>query len=163
MSALLELVPRWVLAAMVAALVALSGWLYVGLGAANLKLADSRAEVAVLKVEIAEANTKAAEQKAELASQVLKAQNEAKKRENILRSGAAAAATESDGLRNDLASMRDQYDKLSRDAVIERAAAVGIVLADCTRKYQGMAETAGRHASDVRTLIDAWPKSPAPV
>lgn len=156
---LLDLIPSWVWAAAVFALSGLVVFTYIELGSARLSLADALTEVSSLKVAIAESNTKAAEQKADIANQVLKAQNEAKLREATLRAYAAAARTESDGMRGDLADLRQQYDKLSRDAVIERAAAVGVVLAQCTERYQGVAEKAERHASDVKTLIDAWPKS----
>lgn len=158
-AALLDLVPSWVWAAAVVALSAMAVVLTLQLSAAEVNLAHSQVEVADLNTAIADANTKAAQQQAELASIALKAQNEAKKRENDLRIAAASAAAESGGLRDELTASRLQYDKLSRDAVIERANAVSAVLADCSRRYQGMAEVADRHASDVKTLIDSWPRS----
>ena len=167
--ALLDLVPRWLLAAAIAALSALVVVDYVRIAAIQVELAgaatdlaDSRTEVASLNTAIAQAATRAALQAAVLSQAVLKAQNDAKIREAGLRSAADAAAAESGGLRDDLAAMRGKYDQLSRDALIERDLAVGAVLTECTARYQGMASKAERHASDVRTLVDAWPKSPAP-
>lgn len=158
MTALLALVPRWVWAALVAALAATSCKLTIDLGSVKLELEKSRVAVAERDVAIADANSKAAIQAAALSQAVVKAQNDAKKREADLRSAADAARSESDGLHGDLEALRADYDKLSRDAVIERAAAVGAVLDQCQRQYQGVAAKADRHASDVRTLIDAWPK-----
>jgi len=160
--ALLDLVPRWVLVAALVAMSVLCGYLTSGLLIAKLDAANAQSEVASLRVEISDANAKAATQAATLSQAVVKAQNEAKNREAILRSAAAAAATESDGLRDDLSAARQHIDQLSRDAIVERSDAVSAVLADCSRRYQGMAEKAERHASDVKTLIDAWPKSPPP-
>lgn len=170
MTALLALVPRWLLLAAIASLLALTGLQTVRLASARVDAAtargeavEARSDAADLKIAIADANTRAARQKAAISDQILKAQNESKIREAALRSAAAAAVTESDGLRDDLAASRLQYDQLSRDALVERTAAVSSVLADCTAKYQGMADKAGKHASDLRTLIEAWPRStPAP-
>lgn len=161
MTALLALVPRWLLLAAAAALLALTGLQTVRLSASQGDAATARIESASLRVAMAEANTQAALQSAALSNQILKAQNEAKIREAGLQLAAVAATTESDGLRDDLAVVRDQLSQLSHNAVVERAAAVSNVLTDCTAKYQGMADKAGKHASDVRTLIEAWPRASA--
>ena len=160
MTALLAMIPRWLLIAATAALLALTGVQYIELVGVRSDRDTARTEVSTLRTAIADANTRAAQQAADLSATVLKAQNEAKIREAALRGAAAAAATQSDGLRDDLAAERLRYDQLSRDAVVERAAATSNVLADCSRRYQGMAAIADRHASDVKTLIEAWPKSP---
>ena len=160
MTALLAMIPRWLLIAAIAALLALTGVQYIELVGVRSDRDSARTEVSTLRTAIADANTRAAQQAADLSATVLKAQNEAKIREAALRGAAAAAATQSDGLRDDLTAERLRYDQLSRDAVVERAAAISNVLADCSRRYQGMAAIADRHASDVKTLIEAWPKSP---
>lgn len=160
MTALLAMIPRWLLIAAIAALLALTGVQYIELVGVRSDRDSARTEVSTLRTAIADANTRAAQQAADLSATVLKAQNDAKIREAALRGAAAAAATQSDGLRDDLAAERLRYDQLSRDAVVERAAATSNVLADCSRRYQGMAAIADRHASDVKTLIEAWPKSP---
>ena len=158
MIALLALVPRWLLLAAIAALLGVTGLQTVRLSVSQGDAATARIESASLRVAMAEANTQAALQSAALSNQILKAQNEAKIREAGLQLAAAAATTESDGLRDDLAGVRDQLSQLSRDAVVERAAAVGDILAQCSARYTKLAATADRHASDVRTLIDAWPR-----
>jgi hypothetical protein len=160
MTALLAMIPRWLLIAAIAALLALTGVQYIELVGVRSDRDSARTEVSTLRTAIADANTRAAQQAADLSATVLKAQNDAKIREAALRGAAAAAATQSDGLRDDLTAERLRYDQLSRDAVVERAAATSNVLADCSRRYQGMAAIADRHASDVKTLIEAWPKSP---
>jgi hypothetical protein len=160
MTALLAMIPRWLLIAAIAALLALTCVQHIELVGVRSDRDTARTEVSTLRTAIADANTRAAQQAADLSATVLKAQNEAKIREAALRGAAAAAATQSDGLRDDLTAERLRYDQLSRDAVVERAAATSNVLADCSRRYQGMAAIADRHASDVKTLIEAWPKSP---
>lgn len=65
--------------------------------------------------------------------------------------------TELDGLRGDLANVPDRIRSASREAVDQYAAAATVVFDHCARRYSGMAEAAAGHASDVRTLIDAWP------
>lgn len=156
-AAILNLVPGWVWAIAVAALVFGSVTLTLELAGARVELATSRTDVATLKQAIADATAKAATQSAELSNTVLKAQNDAKIREALLRTAAAAASSESDGLRDDLAAMRVQFDQLSRDAVAQRAVTVGILLSECAARYSKLASTADSHANDLRTLIDAWP------
>lgn len=116
------------------------------------------ADIAAKDRIIMEENARAAEEAVALKNQVIEAQNEAKKRETELRAAAAAAGSQSDGLRDDIAALRGQYDRLSADAVRERAVAVGAVLQQCSQRYGELAEKADRHANDVRTLMDAWPK-----
>lgn len=65
------------------------------------------------------------------------------------------------GLRGDLAEVPDRIRSASREAVDQYAAAATVVFDHCARRYSGMAEAAAGHASDVRTLIDAWPVPPA--
>ncbi len=75
---------------------------------------------------------------------------------------AVAARTERDGLRNELADARAHIPAAACTAVREYAATVSGLFAECADAYQGMAEAAQGHASDVRTLIDAWPKNIPP-
>lgn len=65
------------------------------------------------------------------------------------------------GLRGDLAEVPDRIRSASREAADQYAAAATVVFDHCARRYSGMAEAAAGHASDVRTLIDAWPVPPA--
>jgi len=176
LTAFLALIPRWVLYALVVALAGVAVTLTVLLADAKLNLASSIVERAALQViiaddatkaaeretQLAEARTRVAERETELSNQIIEAQNEARKREALLRSAAVAAVAESVSLRDDVASLRGQLDQLSRDAVIERGLAIAGVLNQCAARYQGLAERCDRHASDVQTLTEAWPKSPVP-
>lgn len=156
--ALLDLIPRWLL---LAALVAAG----VFAGAQTVRLADARGDVANAERQVAElrhaidvANTEAANKAAALQSAVTKAQNEATKREATMRAAYSAAVSESDGLRDDAANLRNQLAGATAAASAERAAAVAAILADCGREYQRLAQKADRHASDARTLSEAWPR-----
>lgn len=122
------------------------------------QLDEARTEVAELQAAIARANEQAQAKAAEMQAAVTRAQNDATKRESILRASANDARAESDGLRDDIAAMREQLTTATRDAAAARAIAVGTVLQQCAAKYQDMAAIADRHASDVRTLMQAWPK-----
>lgn len=62
------------------------------------------------------------------------------------------------GLRGDLAEVPDRIRSASREAVDQYAAAATVVFDHCARRYSDMAQAAAGHASDVQTLMDAWPK-----
>ena len=66
---------------------------------------------------------------------------------------AAAARSELERLRGDVANLKG-----STPADTERALALGGLLADCSRAYQELASKADGHVNDVRLLLDAWPK-----
>lgn len=160
MIAFLNLIPRGALLIAIALLIALSGWLGFGLITVQSDLVEVQAGKASLELAIEKANTEAANQAAELRNQVIEAQNEARKREQALRAAAVAAATESDGLRDDVAAMRVQLQQSTREAAIERASAIGAVLQQCAARHQDLAQRCDRHVNDIQTLIDAWPKAP---
>ena len=65
---------------------------------------------------------------------------------------------ELDGLRGDLADVPDRIRSATREAVDQYAAAATVVFDHCARRYSDMAQAAAGHASDVQTLMDAWPK-----
>ena len=163
---LLTLIPRWALWACIAALATACLALKLSLGDAALEAEQAitaagkaNLEAANLRLDLADAKNKALAQANEFSNKVIEAQNESKKREALLKAAAESARAESDGLRSDTQALRSQLDQLSRDAVIERAAAIGAVLAQCSARYQVLAERSDRHVNDLRTLIEAWPKS----
>lgn len=71
---------------------------------------------------------------------------------------------DADGARIALVSLSDaaaqalREARASHDACLVRADALGDVLAQCGVRHQALAETCDRHVSDIKTLIDAWPK-----
>lgn len=95
---------------------------------------------------------------AELTREVEDARNDAVKRETILRRDAAGARNELDGLRDELAAIRQSLPDLADDAVRQRADTLAKLFGECAREYQELAERADRHASDVQTMMNAWPK-----
>ena len=66
--------------------------------------------------------------------------------------------TELDGLRGDLADVPDRIRNATREAVDQYATAATAVFEHCARRYSDMAQAAAGHASDVQTLMDAWPR-----
>lgn len=103
-----------------------------------------------------------AEQKAratetELRKQLEDAQNAATQREQVIRSTAAAASAASVSLRDTLTTIRNGVPTATVEALRNATVALTDVFGDCQAKYRGLAEKADRHASDVKTLSDAWP------
>lgn len=154
----LNLVPRWLLLAALVAAAAYAGLQTLQLADARGDLVTAERRVAELRQAIAVANAEAANKAAALQSQVVKAQNEAKKRETDLRAAAAAAGAESDGLRDDLARLRDELAGATDEARTDRALAIAGVLSQCAARHQDLAQRCDRHVNDVRTLMEAWPK-----
>lgn len=94
----------------------------------------------------------------QLNAQLNEARNAAVKREVTLRRDAAGARQSADGLRDELAHIRQRLPGLSADASRERADALADVLGSCQAEYRSLAETADRIANDRQTLVDAWPQ-----
>ena len=73
---------------------------------------------------------------------------------------ARAARAESDSLRAQLSDAARRIADAPPATVAEYATTVGELLAVCSRERTLFAEKADGHASDVRTLIEAWPVIP---
>lgn len=88
---------------------------------------------------------------------VIEAVNDSAVREIALR-------RESAGARTALVSLSHAAEQALRDAAtsheacINRASAFNDVLQQSTERYRSLGETCDRHASDVKTLIEAWPR-----
>ena len=65
---------------------------------------------------------------------------------------------ELDGLRGDLADVPERIRSATREAVDQYATAATVVFGECAARYSELAVSATGHASDVKTLMDAWPK-----
>lgn len=74
------------------------------------------------------------------------------------RAAAAAAKRAADGMRKQLRDAEASFATATQAALAEYATAQGELLGICTEEYQRMADKAQGHATDVRTLINAWPK-----
>ena len=83
---------------------------------------------------------------------------EAKEREKRLVSDLAAAHAAAERLRGDASALRTRLADAPRDAAADTAAAAGELLAECGEAYRTMAGAAERHANDLRTLTQAWPR-----
>lgn len=88
---------------------------------------------------------------------VIAAQSEAARRAAVLRRDAAGARDAADGLRNDIERVRTEAAQ-SHTACIERADAISELLGAVEEAGRSMAQAADLHASDVKTLMDAWPR-----
>lgn len=84
--------------------------------------------------------------------------NAARSQQMALRRDADAARAESDGLRQQLTGTARRLAEAPPAAVLEYATALGDVLDQCQRGYQGLAAKADGHTGDLRTLTEAWPR-----
>ena len=93
-----------------------------------------------------------------LMTQLNEAQNAATARETKLRADYAAAHAAANSLRHTLAAARQ---RLPADpaATGSQTATTGLeLLGECSAAVEQLAAAADAHASDVKTLTDAWPK-----
>lgn len=105
---------------------------------------------------VAEQVSRATEQR--LTKQIEDAQNEAVIRNEQIQELARAVADSSGSLHDTVAALRGGLPTASVDALRHTADAALAVFSDCQAKYGRLAEVADRHASDVETLTEAWPK-----
>ena len=88
---------------------------------------------------------------------VIQAQSAASARGAALRRDADSARMAAISLHDAAAAaMRDA--SVSHAACTERAAALGDVLQASAERYRDLGETCDRHVSDIKTLIESWPK-----
>ena len=142
-------------AALIAA--SLAGW--AGWSVQGWRLGE---QIAALKTAQAEAvNTATREARAQESARfkgVQDAQAAAQTRAVAARRDADLARSELDRLRNSVAAALGGVPGESAAACAQRADAAGDVLGQCAAAYLDLAAIADRHASDARTLIEAWPK-----
>lgn len=87
--------------------------------------------------------------------QAQEAIDESKKREAVLRADAVGARGALERLRNAVRIASSPVPGSTSNA-ISGAATAGQLLLECGAEAQRLAEAADRHASDVKTLMDAW-------
>lgn len=117
--------------------------------------AEVRAEYAT---KLAEAKEAARKREAELTTQRDEAVSHANERDQTIRTVAAGGAAASLGLRDTLAGIRNGVPSAAVETLRQSTATLATVLGDCQARYRELAEKADRHASDSKTLSDAWPK-----
>lgn len=87
------------------------------------------------------------------------ARNEATKRDQVITRHAVAAGTAAGQLRIALDTInRSRLPGDPAGPSDQRTGTLAELLGDCADRYRDVAEKADRHASDVRTLSEAWPK-----
>ena len=140
-----------------AAVAALAAWFFQ----------DNRytADLAEVRLEASEdkrkAVTTARNEERAINKTYVEALNVARTRESLLRTEIDHLRGVSDGLRDQSAEAARRLAAAPPAAVLEYATALGAVFEDCRAAYAGMVEKADGHASDVRTLREAWPVTPA--
>ena len=83
--------------------------------------------------------------------------NSARDRERTLRADLVAVRDAAAGLRTQASEAASRLAKAPAPAVLEYANTLGDVFAECSARYGEVAQAADGHASDARTLIEAWP------
>jgi hypothetical protein len=131
-----------------------AGWTTNGwrLGAELSDLKTTQAQAAEKGISDVRDAENAFRQRAEAAARAAQSRNGA------LSADAANARAESERLRDLLTATRADIAESSRASLDEYATAISVVFDQCERAYQELARAADGHASDARTLIDAWPK-----
>ena len=156
----LDLVPKWIWAALVAMLAATSCKLKLDNSGLSIEIEKGKTHVAQLKTAISESNTRA--QKTALAheSKAREAEAAARSRERVLAADARTARTELDGLRAAAASY-SLRPRLAANPLAPGLDAPDLfpeLFLDCGRRYKDVAGEADQWKSDAIKLHEAWPK-----
>ena len=114
--------------------------------------------VAEYNVKLLAAKEAADRREQELTTQVQEAQANGLKREETIKALAAAVGKSSDSLRNTANAIRLGLPHATVEAARTAADAFAAVFSECQGRYGELAAKADGHASDVRTLEEAWPK-----
>lgn len=86
------------------------------------------------------------------------AEQKAAEREATLRTERDTALAAGRRLRDDLTTLRTRLPNAIPSAVLATADTLAGVLDQCQSDYRALAEVCDGHASDVQTLMEAWPK-----
>jgi hypothetical protein len=152
-----SIVPGWVWALITAGAMATSC-------VQTTRLSVEKSSIAAERLEYARAALKAVEAAQAETIRLQGVKDEAIRKQtaraNANKVAAAAAATERDSLRDELAAASAKLPSLSHQACLARADALSGVFDQCAGAASRMAEKADRHANDAMTLDEAWPTSP---
>lgn len=117
----------------------------------------------ITKMELTHANERISIQRAARATiertsnAVIQAQNAAAGRVAVIKRNADSLRVSVDGLRDDL-DVTARAAASTIDACNRHAATVSGLLITSATRYRELAQTCDGHVSDVKTLIDSWPK-----
>ena len=160
MLALLDLVPKWVWLAIIAALSATSCKLKLENGQLSIEVEKHATHIAQLQTTLAQADADAQKQAAENQARARAVEQQATARAAANRVAAANASAELDRLRVALSDYT--RPRLTSAAPL----APGLDYTDplpelflqCSARYIEVAGKADGHANDAKTLVDGWPK-----
>lgn len=142
------------IAAVLAAFLFGAGWMVQG-WRAEAKLYD-------VKREYAEATAKAQAEALERYQSMERQKDEAIEAHAALAAknaaAADAAARAADSLRRDLSGVSARIAAATDSAVREYATTASVVLGECSAEVVELASKADGHSSDVRLMLDAWPR-----
>lgn len=105
-----------------------------------------------------EARQAALKQKEQWIKEKEDAEQKAAEREAALRVERDRAIAGARRLHDDIAALRVRLPNAIPSACIATADTLAVLFDQCQQEYRGMAEVADGHASDVQTLMEAWPK-----
>lgn len=126
---------------------------------ADVRLEQSNAEVRAAG-ELARSVKQARADERAINKTYVEAINAARTRETLLRTEIDHLRGVSDGLRDQNATAARLLAAAPPSAVLEYAAALGVVFNDCRAAYGELVPKADGHAGDARTLREAWPVMP---
>lgn len=155
-----DFIPRWVMAATIAILLAASCQFKLEAVKLSSDIAQERTHVAQLETTIAKSNADAQEQRADFAEQARKAEQARSVREQALMADANSARAAAGKLRASLAAIGTGLRAVPSTIAtgLDAAYAVPDLFGECAVRYSELAEKADRHALDIQTLLAAWPK-----
>ena len=132
-----------------------NGWrLGAGLELAKSEASRYRAEVLAEKASAAERVRKV---EGDFNAKYQAAINAARDRERTLRADLVAVRDAASGLRTQAAEAARRLAQAPAPAVLDYANTLGDVFAECSARYGEVAQASDGHASDARTLVEAWP------
>lgn len=121
------------------------------------QIADTASQHAIA---LASANQKALDDTIKMQRTKDDAIKAAEQRAKTQAANAAAARTERDGLRAQLAATTVQLPSASCTSVRDYATTITGLFDQCAGAFEGMAGQAQGHAATVRLLIESWPSQP---
>ena len=121
--------------------------------------AHYQSEIAAIQAERQSERNEAERKTRLIADQYTEALNNARKRETDLRLSVDGARTELDRLRIAI-KKRSAAVAASPASAVDYSIASADVFGECAAELTALAGKADGHASDLRTMIEAWPVSP---
>lgn len=157
----LNLIPRWVLVVVIAALMATLFLLKLENTQLSIEIEKGKTYVAKIEAAVAQANADAAKKAAQSEAQARQAEAVAAVRERSLRADLTGARTELDRLRSAVASTQGTYglrsSGLSIASNLDTTDIFPELLLQCSSRLVEVAGEADQWKSDAIKLYEAWP------